>query len=87
MQTPFGSEGLDMPGLSYVCAAAELSLRMVHRGRQERYQLFGVLNAPLDKQHLLSGVASHASSGSLKRSSFKSSRRSKDDDEDEDGGD
>ena len=34
MQTPFGGGTLDMPGLSYVCAAAELSLRIVRGGGQ-----------------------------------------------------
>ena len=56
MQTPFGSEGLDMPGLSYVCASAELSLRMVHRGPNQRYRLFSVLNSPLDVQAMTTKV-------------------------------
>jgi hypothetical protein len=29
IQTPFMSKGLDMPGLSYVCGASELALRMI----------------------------------------------------------
>ena len=29
MQTPFGGECLDMPGLSYVCGSAEVSMRMM----------------------------------------------------------
>ena len=29
MEQPFGADTLDMPGLSYVCAAAEMSLRTV----------------------------------------------------------
>ena len=53
MQTPFGSEGLDMPGLSYVCAASELSLRMVHGGSGRKFGFFSAMNDTLDKDNLL----------------------------------
>ena len=61
MQTPFGGEPLDMPGLSYVCGAAEISLRMVVGataqpdgvGQEAPNRLFSVLNRPLDKAALM----------------------------------
>lgn len=65
MQTPFGSECFDMPGLSYVCSAAELSLRMVRGGHEAPAsrahhtsvnRLFRVLTGPLDRNELLAGM-------------------------------
>ena len=64
MQTPFGGEPLDMPGLSYVCGAAEVSLRMVvgattqpdapgARPEEGPNRLFVVLNSPLSKEELM----------------------------------
>ena len=57
MQTPFGAEGLDMPGLSYVCASAELSLRMVYNStptsKPSKHGLFKLLNSPLKKDVLM----------------------------------
>lgn len=61
MQTPFGSECFDMPGLSYVSAAAELSLRIMRGGHesgkahsQPINELFRVLtgDAALDREKL-----------------------------------
>ena len=99
MQNPFGSETLDMPGLSYVCASSEMSLRMVlgghaasGTGRSMRAtgpnRLFRLLNRQLDRGRMLSGLQAMAEGlprGPRKR---ELSRRSRQDvDEDEDGGD
>jgi len=58
MQNPFGSETLDMPGLSYACAAAEVTLGMVV-GAEEASdgpkQLFAALGH-IDHSRLLSST-------------------------------
>lgn len=64
MQTPFGSEQFDMPGLSYVTAAAELSLRTVRGGRPTsaheqlppNARLFRMLNGGFNRERLLSST-------------------------------
>ena len=59
MQTPFGGNSLDMPGLSYVTAAAELSLRTVTSSGKKSdrtSKLFEHLNGGLDESALLRGL-------------------------------
>jgi len=84
MQTPFGGEKLDMPGLSYVCAAAELSLRMVHRGAEgnQKHQILSVLNDPLDTAALLRTVSAEAEAIAMDQ---KGKKEEDEEEEDEDG--
>ena len=95
MQTPFGSEGLDMPGLSYVCAAADLSLRMLVNSSatseegtgvaaSHRYRLFSVLNAPLDKAALM--ARSSTAARWSRPESAAGPQEEEDDEEDDHGG-
>ena len=88
MQTPFGGETLDMPGLSYVCGSAEVSLRMMVGVEQSRpdatskspaNELFGLLNQPLDRQRLMRTIP--AAEQTLAK------REEEEEEEEEDGGD
>ena len=72
MQTPFGGGTLDMPGLTYVCAAAEISLRTAigdesaesggasvryrQQGDAKTAKIFSILNGPLERKELLAGT-------------------------------
>ena len=88
MQTPFGGECLDMPGLSYVCGSAEVSLRMMvgaeqlhksPRKDQAHFGLFGLLNRPLDRKRLM-----HQQEGAVRG---KKDEEEEEEEEDADGGD
>jgi len=88
MQTPFGGEQLDMPGLSYVCASAELSLRMVHRGvsgspesRGQSNKILGLITAPLDREAMLKTDAMVAGAAVLAKA--ESGRKEEEEEEDE----
>ena len=81
MQNPFGSETLDMPGLSYACAAAEITLGMVCGAEQASdgpTQLHRVLGR-IDRQQLIGGTnASRLTSGTERRTA-----KDKDDEEED----
>ena len=91
MQTPFGGDFLDMPGLSYACAASELSLRMVQGANgggpssekpdAPSRRLFEMLNGSIDRKILLRGLER------LGRSKGKDDEEEEEEEEDEDGGD
>lgn len=88
MQTPFGGEQLDMPGLSYVCASAELSLRMVHRGvsgspesRGQSNKILGLITAPLDREAMLKTDAMVAGAAVLAKA--ESGRKEEEEEDDE----
>jgi len=88
MQTPFGGEQLDMPGLSYVCASAELSLRMVHRGgngspasRGQSDKILGLITAPLDREAMLQTNAMVSAAAELVKA--QSGRKEEDEEDDE----
>jgi len=92
MQTPFGGEPLDMPGLSYVCGAAEVSLRMVvgaatteesarKRPEEAPNKLFAMLNRPLDKEAFLREMPKPEEGEGHKK------KNEEEEEEEEDGGD
>ena len=92
MQTPFGGEPLDMPGLSYVCGAAEVSLRMVvgaattkesarKRPEEAPNKLFAMLNRPLDKEAFLREMPKPEEGEGRKK------KNEEEEEEEEDGGD
>lgn len=100
MQNPFGSETLDMPGLSYVCASSELTLRMVLGSSKlqsramssaKPNKLFQLLNSELDRAQLMKGMPSDRGSISARKShegeGARKEGRVADDDEEEDAGD
>ena len=84
MQTPYGGKKLDMPGLSYVCGAAEASLRMMIGGETRGHlpaphnHLFKLLNGPLDAESLVQASASRNDRGD---------REENDEEEEDDAGD
>jgi hypothetical protein len=97
MQTPFASELFDLPGLSYVCGAAELSLRMMQGGggkghpwlrQHECNRLFQLMNDPGDVETLLSGLPEEEAVLAKRYPEFhKGVKKEAEEEEEGDGGD
>lgn len=93
-----GGDLLDMPGLSYVCAASELSLRTIMRGRVSGADshnpadaIYHVVNDRLDRAVLLRGLSRMPSevndSGNQRGISTGRRKRDEPEEEEEDAGD
>jgi hypothetical protein len=99
LHTPFGNQPLDMPGLSYVTGAAELSLRMIvgavdgpnstqwvrasSAGAPEK--LFALLNHGLDKHQLLAPLDEDALPSRAEGAKPKALAEANEDERDEGG--